>query len=90
MLKKLSIVILSTLFILPIAEASQLSHWLEKQEQKSQQREAEQRAKDLDFGDYDFRLQPNDGTSPQNCRNYTFRAHKDPYKHGTFSVCYDQ
>lgn len=90
MLKKLSIVILSVFFTFTIAEASQLSRWLEKQEQKSQQREAEQRAKDLDFADYDFRLQPNDGSSPNNCRNYSFRAHKDPYKHGTFMVCYDQ
>ncbi len=60
-----------------------------QQQQARQQHRAEQRSRDLNFADNAFRFR--DGyvsKDNERCRVYDFRSHNNPYKHGTYTVCY--
>ncbi len=62
---------------------------LQQQAQARRQHLAEQRARDLNFADNDFRFQSRSTNgNNERCRTYSFRSHNDPYKHGTYTVCY--
>lgn len=88
-MKKFIVCLLMGLMISSVADASKLSHWFNKQNQKQQQRKAEQRARDLNFADNAYRLQRGYvDHSNERCRVYDFRSHSNPYKHGTYTVCY--
>jgi hypothetical protein len=86
-MKKLLVVLLIGLGI-SVSQASKLSRFIHKENERERAAQARQLREDMDFSDLDFRLQRHyTGQNGERCRLYSFRSHKNPYKHGDYSVC---
>ena len=71
-----------------VSFASKLSRFIHKANEREREAKARQLREDMNFADYDFRLQRSfTGQNGERCRLYTFRSHSNPYKHGDYSVC---
>lgn len=89
------IVVLMALMMVPIANSSKLSRYMNKmdaqaqaQQQEIQAQQRQEWQQDMNFKDLDFRLDRRYfDDQGQSCRAYVFRARSNPYRHGTYTVC---
>lgn len=87
-MKKIAILLVSILCV-SLANASKLSEFLRKSEERDRVRVETTMRQDMNFADFSFRLNRNfrDDRSGENCRDYEFRSKSNPYKHGYYTIC---
>jgi plasmid stabilization system protein ParE len=87
-MKKLVFIVLLMFSMISLLQASKLSRYVHKSGERARAAEARQWREDMDFADLDFRLiRRVVEDNGQRCRLYSFRSHKNPYKHGEYKVC---
>ncbi|MDI9819636.1 MULTISPECIES: hypothetical protein [unclassified Legionella] len=86
-MKKIAVILIAAMF-LSIGNASKLSKFLDKMEEKNKARQAREWQQDMEFSDFVFRLDKRyTDERGQHCRDYVFRARSNPYRHGYYTVC---
>lgn len=86
-MKKITIILLMFLMV-GAGYSSKLSKFLNKMDADQKQQEAQEFQRDMNFGDFVFRLQQRyTDNRGQRCRDYEFRARSNPYQHGYYTVC---